>query len=291
MRKAWKIITVASLLSLFPYISSFAGWKQNNYGWWYENADHSWAYDEWKEIEGSWYYFDTFGYMVKNSWKGNYYLGGNGAMLTNCKTPDGYLVGGDGAWISDQSDLNNVLRDVAIYGELLFAPLHYEKQGNSWIVTGVLCDSVYSSKEYLSSLHVGDMINIPDSDRDCRCSSFSKLGKVSEVNQALGRVLIYDGTVTFGTIYTYTPDGIYSIGADGIGESPYYRTVKENVTLIINSATTVQQSESYADESVSDLLKRLSEWNNSGVNNVLELEIENGNHIKSMTDSGVNYAG
>lgn len=290
MRKAWKILTVASFLSLLLATSSFAGWKQDNYGWWYENADHSWAYEEWKKIEGNWYYFDTVGYMVKNRWQGNYYLGENGAMLTNSRTPDGYMVGSDGSWIPDQYDSNDVLNDVAIYGDLLFAPLHYEKQGDSWLVTGILCDSAYASKEYLSSLHIGDMISIPD-ETSGRVDFFKRVGRVSEVNQALGEVRIYDGTRGFGMVYTYTPNYINFTYADGIGEGPVYRVVKENVTLEVDSETTVQQSEFYADESVSDLLKRLSEWNSRGLNDVLELEIENGNHIKSMEDFGANYAG
>jgi serine-type D-Ala-D-Ala carboxypeptidase (penicillin-binding protein 5/6) len=44
------------------------------------------------------------GSMAKNVWKtgaeGNwYYLGPDGVMLTNTKTPDGYRVGADGVWI------------------------------------------------------------------------------------------------------------------------------------------------------------------------------------------------
>jgi hypothetical protein len=248
--------------------------------------------------EGKWYYFDPNGYMVKNRWQGNYYLGENGAMLTNGRTPDGYMVGSDRDWIPDQSDSNDVLKDIAIYEKLLFAPLHYEKQGDSWLVTGILCDSVYASKEYLSSLHVGDMINIPDVTSG-RVDFFKRVGRVSEVNQALGRVRIYDGTRDWGLVYTYTPAGIYFVYADGIGEGPVYRVVKENVTLMVNSATTVHHFEYYAggmktefwEESVSDLLNRLIEWNSSSLNCVLELEFENGNHVKTMTDYGANYAG
>ena len=54
----------------------------------------------WKDIKGTWYYFDDGGKMAANCWVGNYYLGSSGAMLTNTTTPDGYKVGVDGAWIS-----------------------------------------------------------------------------------------------------------------------------------------------------------------------------------------------
>lgn len=38
--------------------------------------------------------------MVASIWIGNYYLGENGAMLTNTTTQDGYKVGSDGEWIA-----------------------------------------------------------------------------------------------------------------------------------------------------------------------------------------------
>ncbi len=52
----------------------------------------------WQEIEGEWYYFSGDGSMAKSKWVGNYYLGSDGAMLTNTVTPDGYRVGSNGKW-------------------------------------------------------------------------------------------------------------------------------------------------------------------------------------------------
>lgn len=77
------------------------GWKQDNTGWWYQNADGSYPANSWKEINGVWYYFEGNGYMASNKWIGNYYVGASGAMLTNTTTPDGYQVGADGAWIQN----------------------------------------------------------------------------------------------------------------------------------------------------------------------------------------------
>ncbi|MFR1834412.1 MAG: transglutaminase domain-containing protein [Lachnospiraceae bacterium] len=79
-------------------------WKQDNIGWWYQNADGSYPTNTWKEISGAWYYFEGNGYMAANKWIGNYYVGSNGAMLTNTTTPDGYQVGADGAWVQGQND-------------------------------------------------------------------------------------------------------------------------------------------------------------------------------------------
>ena len=74
-------------------------WKRNNKGWWYENPDGSYPYDDWKKIDGKWYYFDSKGYMESNKWIGNYYVGSSGAMLVNTTTPDGYRVDENGKWI------------------------------------------------------------------------------------------------------------------------------------------------------------------------------------------------
>ncbi len=58
----------------------------------------------WYLVGGRWYYFNSWGGMVKNSWiygldKKWYYVGTDGAMLVNTRTPDGYWVNGDGVWI------------------------------------------------------------------------------------------------------------------------------------------------------------------------------------------------
>ena len=50
-------------------------WKQDNIGWWYQNADGSYPTNTWKEISGAWYYFEGNGYMAANKWIGNYYVG------------------------------------------------------------------------------------------------------------------------------------------------------------------------------------------------------------------------
>lgn len=63
-------------------LSQSEGWVQDATGWWYRNADGSYPVNTWKEINGKQYYFD-----------------GNGYMLHDTTTPDGYLVGSDGAWI------------------------------------------------------------------------------------------------------------------------------------------------------------------------------------------------
>ncbi len=97
-------------------------WDSSVGRWWYSNADRTYTISNWQYIDGNWFYFDAQGYMV-TGWQyinGNwyyfdsngymqtgwilyngvwYYCDSSGAMLTNTRTPDGYYVGGDGAWL------------------------------------------------------------------------------------------------------------------------------------------------------------------------------------------------
>lgn len=77
--------------------------SQENGRWWYSNADGSYPANCWQQIGDKWYFFDAQGYMQTGwiAWEGKeYYCSENGDMLTNCMTPDNYLVGGDGAKVS-----------------------------------------------------------------------------------------------------------------------------------------------------------------------------------------------
>ncbi len=100
------------------------GWQLDNNGWYYIKSDGNFAAGEWLNLEsgyywmepsgymatgwrffddGNWYYFSSSGAMEVNRWEQDngkwFYLGGNGAMLKDTVTPDGYILGSDGAWI------------------------------------------------------------------------------------------------------------------------------------------------------------------------------------------------
>ena len=62
--------------------SRAAQWQQNTTGWWYQEDNGSYPVNTWKWIDGKCYYFD-----------------GNGYMLSNTTTPDGYQVDASGAWV------------------------------------------------------------------------------------------------------------------------------------------------------------------------------------------------
>lgn len=73
-------------------------WQETGKGWWYQYEDGSFPSDEWVEIEGEWYAFDSKGY-VRTGWFQDgdnwYYLNEDGTMATDTEV-DGYYLGSDG---------------------------------------------------------------------------------------------------------------------------------------------------------------------------------------------------
>ncbi|MDO5100287.1 MAG: hypothetical protein Q4D52_01780 [Eubacteriales bacterium] len=74
-------------------------WKKDSKGWWYAFEDGTWMKSGWLQIKNKWYYFDKNGYIKTSAWVGHYYLGKDGAMLTDTVTPDGYRVDKNGRWV------------------------------------------------------------------------------------------------------------------------------------------------------------------------------------------------
>lgn len=77
------------------------GWLLDNGKWYYLAEDGSMKIG-WSLQSSKWYYLNDDGSRAQKSWilYGNkwYYLDSNGQMAVNTTTPDGYLVGTDGAW-------------------------------------------------------------------------------------------------------------------------------------------------------------------------------------------------
>lgn len=89
MRKIFLTGVLAGLMILPMGITAFAaGWKKNEAGWWWEYDNGSWP-------AGGWQWLDGNGDGIAEC----YYFDGNGYLLANTTTPDGYVVNGDGAWI------------------------------------------------------------------------------------------------------------------------------------------------------------------------------------------------
>ena len=106
-------------------------WMKDSVGWWYRNVDGTYPRSTWKNIEGSWYYFNTFGYrvtgwqaidgawyymdkttaiMAANTWVDGdrYYVTSNGAMVTGwLKLSEGwYYLNGSGAKVTGWAAIN-----------------------------------------------------------------------------------------------------------------------------------------------------------------------------------------
>lgn len=80
---------------------AFGGWKQDEWGWWYQEADGTYPVSCWKQIKDLWYFFGDNGYMATGwvDWNGKQYYcdPADGHMLVSAATPDGAFVGEDGA--------------------------------------------------------------------------------------------------------------------------------------------------------------------------------------------------
>lgn len=89
----------ATIAITAPTVHAASGqWQQNAKGWWYQRSDKTYPKNKWEEINGRWFYFDDQGYMLKNRWVGDYYVGYDGAMIKGAGTPDGYYVDEEGKW-------------------------------------------------------------------------------------------------------------------------------------------------------------------------------------------------
>ena len=64
----------------------------------YCGADGVYVTNRWIVVDGKDYYMNASGKMTKDAWVGSYYLGSDGAMLTDTYTPDGYYVDENGLW-------------------------------------------------------------------------------------------------------------------------------------------------------------------------------------------------
>lgn len=121
------MITLSMLLVLTPATKTYAaeGWKNNETGWWYENADGSYPVNQWKLLGGTWYYFNGSGYMmtdwqkINNTW---YYFNNSGAMLTGWRVINGklYYLLPSGAMNTKDLYLNNHSYKFNTNGDLKF---------------------------------------------------------------------------------------------------------------------------------------------------------------------------
>ena len=83
------LVIMASVLTIFP-VGASAEWRKDSKGWW--NTEGNSYSIGWKQIDGSWYYFDNNGYMV------------TGTVSINNKT---YNFDSKGKWVESSSTISN----------------------------------------------------------------------------------------------------------------------------------------------------------------------------------------
>lgn len=124
MKRRWKVVMFATILSTSCSLTALADWYQKPDGnWIYYNDDGTLKAEQWlqqgddwyyfdyeglmrrstlKEINGDSYYFLADGKMATNQWVTYYndyfYAGADGKILKNTQTPDGYWVLANGRW-------------------------------------------------------------------------------------------------------------------------------------------------------------------------------------------------
>lgn len=91
MKKIIRLFAVTALLSLSMAATAHAGaWKQDSYGWWWQEEDKSYPASAWKWI-------DSNGDGIAEC----YYFDENGYLLTGTTAPDGSRINESGAWMDE----------------------------------------------------------------------------------------------------------------------------------------------------------------------------------------------
>ena len=92
-RKLWSLVVLCLLVFGCP-MSVLAGtFEETSSGWHYRKDDGNYARSEWVLDQGVYYYLD-----------------GDGIMMADTTTPDGYLVGGDGSWVTERQVTGGYVR-------------------------------------------------------------------------------------------------------------------------------------------------------------------------------------
>jgi len=89
MKKFTAVLMSTLVFSLMFVFVAFGGsWKKDHIGWWYQNDDGSYPVNCWQWIDGN-----------QDGASECYYFNASGYCLLDTKTPDGYYVDKNGAWV------------------------------------------------------------------------------------------------------------------------------------------------------------------------------------------------
>lgn len=212
MKKFFKLITISAAVSLLNSITVFAGhWTSDNIGQRYQNDEGNYITSEWINQNGQWYYLNENGYMVVNAWLGNYYVGADGAMLTNTTTPDGYQVGADGAWIPYTAPL----KVEQIYGLYECHTEYLDAELEVGVYTGDGTDYIHLVGLSHDGRGAGEFNGIVVSTKENNYTAVDEFGNVIDIYfDGSGNAEVRDGNTGLGGMYFPGFEGIYQMTAD-----------------------------------------------------------------------------
>lgn len=99
MRKKILTLVAAAAMTMAMSVTAFAGvalhgtrgnWIQDSTGWWWQNEDGTW-------LDSGWYWLDGNEDGIAEC----YLFDGNGYMMSNTVSADGFWVNAEGAWVDE----------------------------------------------------------------------------------------------------------------------------------------------------------------------------------------------
>ena len=223
IRFAATIMTcITACILMTTQVHAAQGWNQNSTGWWWEEADGSYPVNAWKQVGGTWYYFNGSGYMVTGwqkiggTW---YYMDASGAMVTGWQKIGNtwYYFDGSGAMVSDTWVDGYYLDGSGAWVEGNAASGTWVQSGNRWWYKNA--DGTYPANEW--------------KEISSKWYYFDKDGWMVTGWQKLGSTWYYMDAS--GAMMTNAYIGGYYVGADGAMTTPphvhSWKEVTETVTV------------------------------------------------------------
>ena len=107
MVKSGKLFAMATLMATSSVLpAQAASWKQERGAWKWQKDDGSYETNGWQWLDGN-----------KDGVAECYYFDANGHMLANTKTPDGYQVNENGAWVENGSVQSKTPRQLPAFSQ------------------------------------------------------------------------------------------------------------------------------------------------------------------------------
>lgn len=166
------------------------GWQSTPVGYIYFDENGDPVTSGWRKIDGFWYHFKN-GFMEVNSWvfnsDGKYrYVGQGGKMYFNMVTPDGWIVGSDGARVMRAGSVLNG----SSYG-INTDPVTYEASPGEAVMPGAV--SAVSSDVKKSTDPVTFSVS-GDNNKNDNSSTEEKIKLVVKKTSTYGGTVYLDGT-------------------------------------------------------------------------------------------------